>query len=133
MAGFTKAPLHGAADEKRGIAKGFVLMSRASTQPRVEYVSGLLPDLVAGVAKGIINANQNEIGKLNAHFTTMTDGNEATNLNTLKERKVNKGFAVNRVLVHSGEYFTAYAEQAHMFDVRDALVEFTGILPRGAQ
>ena len=44
-----------------------------------------------------------------------------------------KGFAINRVLLHSGEYFTAYAEQARMFDVRDALVELTGILPRGAQ
>ena len=108
-------------------------MSRASTQPLIEYVSGLLHELVAGVAKGIMNANQSEIGKLNAHFATMTDGDEATNLSTLKERKVNKGFVINRVLVHSGEYFTAYAEQARMFDVRGALVEFTGILPRGAQ
>ena len=42
MAGFTKPPLYGAAYEKRGIVKGVVLMSRASTQPTVEYVSGLL-------------------------------------------------------------------------------------------
>ena len=108
-------------------------MSRAFTQPRVEYVSGLLQDLVAGIAKGMMNANQHEIGKLNAQLATTTDGDEATDLNTPKERKVNKGFATNRVLVHSGEYFTAYAEQARTFDVRGALVELTGILPRGAQ
>jgi len=36
------------------------------------------------------------------------------------------------VLVHSDEYFVAYAEQTRMFDVRDAMVELTGILPRGA-
>jgi hypothetical protein len=46
---------------------------------------------------------------------------------------VNKGFAINRVLVHAAEYFTAYAEQARMFDVRDALVELAGVLTRGAQ
>ena len=46
MAGFTKDPLYGAAYEKRGIMKGIVLMSRASTQPRVEYASGLLKDVV---------------------------------------------------------------------------------------
>ena len=72
-----------------------------------------------------MNANQHEIGKLNAQLATMTDGDQSTDLNTLKEWKVNKGFAINRVLVHSGEYFTAYAEQARMFDVRDALVELT--------
>ena len=37
MAGFTKALFYGAAYEKRGIMKGVVLMSRAPTQPRVEY------------------------------------------------------------------------------------------------
>ena len=37
------------------------------------------------------------------------------------------------MIVHSDEYFTAYAEQARMFNVRDAQVELTGILPRGAQ
>ena len=46
---------------------------------------------------------------------------------------MNKGFAINRVLVHAAEYFTAYAEQARMFDVHDALVELTGVLPHGAQ
>ena len=64
----------------------------------------------------------------------MTDGDEATDLRTLKEeRKVDKNFVIiNRVLVHLGEYFVAYAEQTRMFDVRDAMVELTGILPRGA-
>ena len=52
MAGFTKAPFHDAVYEKCGIAKGVVLLSRAAAQPRVEYVSGLLKDLVAGIAKG---------------------------------------------------------------------------------
>ena len=42
MAGFTKAPFYGAAFVKRGLVKGVALMSRASTQPRVEYVCGLL-------------------------------------------------------------------------------------------
>ena len=37
------------------------------------------------------------------------------------------------MLVHSDEYFVAYAEQTRMFDVRDAMVELTGIFPRGAQ
>ena len=63
----------------------------------------------------------------------MADGDELADLSPLKERKVNKGLAINRVLVHAAEYFTAYAEQARMFDVRDALVELTGVLPRGAQ
>ena len=80
-----------------------------------------------------MNTNQHEINKPNAQLASMTHGDESTDLNTLKERKVNKGFAIIRVLVHSGEYFTAYAEQARMFDVRDALVELTGVLPRGAQ
>ena len=44
MAGFTKAPFYGAAHENRGIMKGAVLVSRASTQPRVEYAPGLLQD-----------------------------------------------------------------------------------------
>ena len=134
MAGFTKAPFYGAAYEKRGVVKGVVLVSRASTQPRVEYASGLLQDVVAGLAKDMLNANQHEIDKLNTQLATMTDSDELTDLNTLKERKVNKGFAINRVLVQSGEYFTAYAEQARMFGVRDALVaELTGVLLRGAQ
>ena len=50
MSGFTKAPFHGASSAKRGIMKGVALMSRASTQPRIEYVSGLLQDVVAGIA-----------------------------------------------------------------------------------
>ena len=81
----------------------------------------------------MLNANQHEIGKLNAHLSAMTDGDEATDLRTLKERKVIKGFTIRRVLVHSSEYFVAYVEQTRMFDVRGAMVELTGILPRGAQ
>ena len=37
MAGFTKAPFYGAAYAKRGLVKEVALMSRASTQPRVEF------------------------------------------------------------------------------------------------
>ena len=133
MSGFTKAPFHGAAYTKRGIVKGVVLMSRASTQPCVEYVCGLLQDVVSGLAKDMLNANQHEIAKLNALLATMTHGDELTDLSALKERKVNKGLAINRVLLHAAEYFTAYSEQARMFDVRDALFELTGVLPRGAQ
>ena len=134
MAGFTKAPFHGAAYVKRGIAKGIVLIFRAVAQPRVEYVSGLLKDLVAGVAKDMMNAHHHEIvGKPNAQRAAITGGDEATDPRTFKERKANKGFAINRVLVHTGEYFTAYAEQTCMFDVRGAMVELMGILPRSAQ
>ena len=63
----------------------------------------------------------------------MADGGELADLNALKERKLTKGLAINRVLVHAAEYFTGYAEQTRMFGVRDALVELTGVLPRGAQ
>ena len=80
----------------------------------------------------MLNANQHEITKLNDKLATMTDGEELSDLSALKERKVDTGLAINRVLLHAGEYFTAYAEQARMFDVRDALVELTGVLPRGA-
>jgi len=133
MAGFTKAPFYGTAYETRGIMKGAVLMSRAPTQPRVEYVSGLLQDVVAGLVKDMLNSNQHEIAKLNAQLATMADGDEVADLNALKERRVNKSFAINRVLVHAAEYFTAYAKQARVFDVRAALVELTGVLPRRAQ
>ena len=126
MAEFAKAPFHGAEFEKRGIVKGVVLLSRAAAQLRVEYTAGLLKDLVAGIAK-----DHNDIGKLNVQLTAMVDGDEATDLRALKELFLNKRFAINRELVHSGEYFTAYAEQTRMFDVRDAMVELTGILPRG--
>ena len=108
MSGFTKAPFHGAAYAKRGIVKGVVLMSRASTQPRVEYVCGLLQYVVSGLAKGMLNANQHEIAKLNATLANMTDGDELADLSALKERKVIKGLAINRVLLHAAEYSTAY-------------------------
>ena len=63
----------------------------------------------------------------------MTDGVELADLGALKERKIDNGHTISRVLLHAGEYFTAYAEQTRMFDVRGALVELTGVLPRGAQ
>ena len=40
MAGFTKAPFHGASYAKRGLLKGIALVSRASTQPRVSTSPG---------------------------------------------------------------------------------------------
>ena len=52
----------------------------------------------------------------------MTDRVELADLSALKERKIDKGHAAKRVLLHAGEYFTAYAEQARMFDVRCELV-----------
>ena len=51
MAGSTKAPFYGASYAKRGLLEGVALMSRASPQPRVEYVSGLLQDVAAGIAR----------------------------------------------------------------------------------
>ena len=77
--------------------------------------------------------NLQEIAKLNEKIDAATDDVDLADLRALKERKIDKGQAANRVLLHAGEYFTAYAEQARMFDVRDALVELTGVLPRGAQ
>ena len=132
MAGFTKAPFYGAAYKKRGLVKGIALMSRASTQPRVEYVCGLLQGTVTDIARSMAQFNSQEIAALDAKIADGIDEDELADLEALKELKVDKGRAVNRVLQHAGEYFTAYAEQARMFDVRDALVELTGVLPRGA-
>ena len=108
-------------------------MSRASTQTRVEYVCGLLKDVVTGIAGSMAHSNQQEIAKLNEKIAAMTDGVELADLSALKECKIDKGHAINRVLLHAGEYFTAYVEQARMFDVRGALSELMGVLPRGAQ
>ena len=58
MAGFTKAPFYGATYVKRGLVKGVALMSRASTQPRVEYVCGLLQDVVTSIARTMAHSNQ---------------------------------------------------------------------------
>ena len=88
VAGFMKAPFYGAAYNKRGIAKGVVLLPGAAAQTRVEYASDLLKELVAGIAKDMLNANQHDTGKLNAQLSAMTDGDEAMDLRTLKERKV---------------------------------------------
>ena len=122
MVGFTKAPFYGAAYVKRGLVKGVALMSRASTQPRVEYVCGILQDVVASIARSVQHSNQQEIAKLNEKIAAiMSDGAELADLSALKERKIDKGHAINRVLLHAGEYFTAYVEQARMFDVQDAL------------
>ena len=133
MAGFTKVPFYGAAYAKRGLVNGVALMSRASMQPHVEYASGLLRGVVAGIARDIQNSNQHEITKLNEKLAATTGGVELANLGALKKRKIDQGHASSRVLMHAGGYFTAYAEQARMFDVRGALVELTGVLPRGAQ
>ena len=133
MAGFTKAPFYGAAYAKRGLVKGVARMSRTSAQPRVEYVCGLLQGAVADIARSMAQFNLKEIAKLNEKIDAATDDVELADLRALKERKIDKGQAANRVLLHAGEYFTAYAEQARMFDVRGALVELTGVLPRGAQ
>ena len=53
MAGFTKAPFYGAAYAKRGLVKEVALMARASTQPRVEYVCGLLQGVVTSIAQSM--------------------------------------------------------------------------------
>jgi len=102
MAGFTKAPFGGAAYVKRGLVKGIALMSRASTQPRVEYVCGLLQDEVAIIARSMAQWNQQEIAKLNEKIASMTDGDELSDLSSLKEKKIDKGHAINRVLLHPG-------------------------------
>ena len=108
MAGFTKAPFSGAAYVKRGLVKGIALMARASTQPRVEYVCGLLQDEVPSIARSMAHSNQQEIVKLNEKIVAMTDGEELSDLSALKERKIDKGHAISRVLLHPGEYFTQH-------------------------
>ena len=65
MAGYTKAPFYGAAYVKRGLVKGIALMSRASTQPRVEYACGLLQGVVTDIARSMAQFNLQEIAKLN--------------------------------------------------------------------
>ena len=102
MAGFTKAPFGGGAYVKRGLVKGIALMSRTSTQPRVEYVCGLLQDEVATIARSMAEWNQQEIAKLNEKIASMTDGDELSDLSSLKEKKIDKGHAINRVLLHPG-------------------------------
>ena len=94
----------------------------------MEYTSAPLKDFAAGIAKEMLAVNQHEIGKLNVQLTAMSDGDEVTDLRVLKEKKIKKGFAINRVLVHLGGYFAEYAEQTRMFDVRGAMVELTGII-----
>ena len=107
MAGFTQAPFHGAAYMKRGLVKGVVLMSRASTQPRVEYVCGLLQGVVTDIARSMAQFNMQEIAKLNEKIAAVTNDVELADLRALKKRKIEKGHAVNRVLLHAGEYFPA--------------------------
>ena len=97
MAGFTKAPFYGAAYAKRGLVKGVALMSRAATKPRVEYISGLLQDVVAGIARDMQNSNQHEITKRNEKLAAMTDGVELADLGALKERKIDKRHTLSAV------------------------------------
>ena len=94
MAGLTKAPFCGAEYVKRGLVKEVALMSRASTQPRVEYVCGLLQGEVSSIARSMAHSNQQEIAKLNEKFAAMTDGEELSDLSALKERKIDKGHAI---------------------------------------
>ena len=96
MAGFTKAPFYGAAYVKRGLVKGVALMPRASTQPRVEYVCGLLKNVLASIARSMQHSNQQQIAKLNEKIAAMTDGVELADLSALKERKIDQSCAPAR-------------------------------------
>ena len=102
IAGFTKAPFYGAAYAKRGLVKGVALMSRASTQPRVEYVCGLLQGVVTDIARSMAQFNLQEIAKLNEKIDAATSDVDLADLRALKERKIDKGKAANRVLLHAG-------------------------------
>ena len=48
------------------------------------------------------HSNQQEIAKLNEKVAAMTDGVELADLSALTERKIDKGHAINRVLLHAG-------------------------------
>ena len=132
MAGYTKAPFGGAGFKKRGLLQNIALLSRASTQPRVEYACGLLQSTVTDIARSMSQFNQQELDAIDEKIKVGIDEGELADLEALKEIKLGRGRAMDHVLLHAGEYFTAYAEQVRMFDVRDALVELTGVLPRGA-
>ena len=132
MVGFTKAPFGGASYKKLGLLKSVALLSRASTQPRVEYACGLLQSTVTGIAQSMVTFNSQEIAAIEEKVKVVIDEGELADLEALKTIKVDRGRAMENVRLHAGEYFTAYAEQTRMFDVRDALVELTGVLPRGA-
>ena len=132
MAGYTKAPFGGAAFIKRGLLQNTALLSRASTQPRVEYACGLLQSTVTDIARSMAQFNQQELDDIDEKIKVGIDEGELADLEALKAIKLSRGRAMDQVLLHAGEFFTAYAEQVRMFDVRDALVELTGVLPRGA-
>jgi hypothetical protein len=90
MAGWTKAPFYGAAYMKRGLVKGVALMSRASTQPRVEYVCGLLQGAVTDIARSMAQFNQQEIAGLDEKIAGMTDDVELADLRALKRNAKSK-------------------------------------------
>jgi len=89
MAGSTKAPFYGAAYKKRGLAKGIAPMSRASTQPRVEYVCGLLQSSVTDIARSMVQFNSQEIAcsKFERLMAAMADQNaqQEKNLTQIRE------------------------------------------------
>ena len=91
MAGFTKAPFYGAAYKKRGLVKGIALMSRASTQPRVEYVCGLLQGTVTDIARSMAQFNSQEIAALDEKIAVGIDEDELADLERSKNSRLTKG------------------------------------------
>ena len=106
-------------------------MSRASTQPRVEYVCGLLQDEVAGIARAMQHSNQHEITKLNEKIAAMTDGVELADLGALKEWKIDK--RLSAVCSCTRRSTSQPMRSKRMFDARDSLVELAGVLLQDVQ
>ena len=77
MAGFAKVPFYGAVCKKRGLMKSIALMSRASTQPRVEYACGLLQGSVTSVVPSMAQLNSQEIAALDEKIVTGVDEDES--------------------------------------------------------
>jgi hypothetical protein len=93
MAGYTKAPFGGAAFIKRGLLQNIALLSRASTQPRVEYACGLLQSTVTDITRSMSQFNQQELDAIDEKIKVGIDEGELADLEALKAIKLSRGRA----------------------------------------
>ena len=116
MAGFTKAPFYGAAYVKRGLVKGVALMSRASTQPRVEYVCGLLQDAVANIARSMPISSLTGESVVPSDYVAMAQGDGTPNPVTFDDlRRKLGGIAKQKAPGYSGNGPDLHASMPHQF------------------
>ena len=74
-------------------------MSRASTQPRVEYACGLLHGAVTDIVRSMAKFNLDEIAALDAKIAVGIDDEELVDLRALKERKIDKGILWSTTII----------------------------------